>query len=117
MLEKVPYQPKHEPSNEAARQYMPKFLYRNPDSQDVTIKEEFYGARRKLRIGILGAGISTLNFLHYLQEKIPAETVEVVVYEQNHDVGGVVSLSDVFEREPCTDWSTVAYLQVSWMQM
>lgn len=109
MLEKVAYQPKNAPSNEAARQYIPRFIYQDINREDVDIKEEFYGTRRKLKIGVLGAGISTLNFLHYLQEKIPSESTEIVVYEQNRDVGGVVSHSGLKEQA-WTERSAVAQL-------
>lgn len=93
MLQKKSFTPRHPPTNPAAGAFVPKFIYRDPFNPDeeIEIKEEFYGSRKKLRIGILGASISTLNFLHFLQEKIPAESVEVVVWEKNSDVGGVVS--------------------------
>lgn len=92
MLERVPYTPKHEPASEAAKALVPQFIYADPDeAHPIDIREDFFGSRRKLRIGILGAGITTMNMLHYLEESIPAESVEVLVFEKNADVGGVVS--------------------------
>ena len=79
----------------AAADYIPQYLHDNfPDPSgrpDVKIRDDFYGTRRKLRIGILGAGISCINFLHYAKETL--KDVEYVVYEKNEDVGGVVSRS------------------------
>ncbi|KAF1821490.1 uncharacterized protein K489DRAFT_381486 [Dissoconium aciculare CBS 342.82] len=91
MLEKIPYHPAAAPSHPKAAEWTPKFLYRDPaDPPKVTIRDDFYGTRRKLRIGVLGAGISGIDFLHHLTENIPAESYEVVVYDKNEDVGGVV---------------------------
>jgi hypothetical protein len=92
MLEKIPYNPPEGPSHPEAVHFIPKFLYRDSseDPPKVKISDEFYGTRRKLRIGVLGAGISGLDFLHHLFEAVPAESVEVVVYDKNEDVGGVV---------------------------
>lgn len=90
-LQKTDFQPKTPPATPKAAQLVPKFIYcdpKNPNSVD--IREDFYGSRRMLRIGVLGAGISLLNFLHYLFELVPEESVEVVVYDKNEDVGGVV---------------------------
>lgn len=92
MLEKLPYRPVKPPVNEEANLWIPKFLHRDTSNPpNITISDDFYGTRRKLRLGILGAGLTCMNFLHFLQESIPAESVEIVVYEKNGDVGGVVS--------------------------
>jgi len=76
----------------AAAAFIPRYLHQGlPDSSgrpDVRIRDDFYGTRRKLRIGVLGAGISGLNFLHYAEQHL--RDVEIVVYERNEDVGGVV---------------------------
>ncbi len=78
----------------AAVDYLPKYLHNSfPDPSgrpDPKVRDDFHGTRRKLRIGILGAGICSINFLHYAQEQL--QDVEYVVYEKNEDVGGVVSL-------------------------
>ena len=76
----------------AAADYLPKYLhdrFYDPSGRpDPKIRDDFYGTRRKLRIGILGAGIACINFLHYAEERL--RDVEFVVYEKNEDVGGVV---------------------------
>lgn len=76
----------------AAAEFIPRYLHEGlPDPSgipDVRIRDDFYGTRRKLRVGVLGAGISGLNFLRYAEEHL--KDVEVVVYERNEDVGGVV---------------------------
>lgn len=96
MLEKRDFQPKIPPSNPRAAHFTPKFIYCDPKSpHPLDIKEDFYGSRRKLRIGVLGAGISLLNFLHYLFELVPEESVDIVVYDKNEDVGGVVSVTRI----------------------
>lgn len=77
--------------NTKAADYIPTFLYDGlPDPEgrpDVEIRNDFYGTRRKLRIGVLGAGISGMQFLHSAER---LKDVEIVVYEMNDDVGGVV---------------------------
>lgn len=91
MLEKRDFTPKAAPSNPKAQRFVPKFIYCDPkDPHPVDILEDFYGSRRRLRIGILGAGISCLNFLHHLFELVPEDSVEIVIYDKNEDVGGVV---------------------------
>ena len=55
-------------------------------SGDVIIREEHYGTKKKMRIALLGAGVSGLNFFKFAEEKL--ENVEVVCYEKNSDVGG-----------------------------
>lgn len=93
MLEKRDFQPKTAPSNPKAEHYIPKFIHCDPkDPNPVDIKEDFYGSRRKLRIGVLGAGISLLNFLHHLFDLVPEESLEIVVYDKNEDIGGVVCM-------------------------
>ena len=53
---------------------------------DVTIREENFGTKKKMRIAMLGAGISGINFFKFAEEKL--ENVDIVCYEKNHDVGG-----------------------------
>src|ERR1700761_3002219 len=86
-----------------ARDYLPQYLHESfPDPTgraDPKIRDDFYGTRRKLRIGILGAGICCLNFLHYAELQL--KDVEYVVYEKNEDVGGVVSRPSLQKRSSC----------------
>lgn len=96
MLERVAYHPSKAPSNEAAKAYMPTFLYHDPENPSRTeIRDEFFGSRKKLRLGILGAGITCVNFLHFLEAKTTLEALEIVVYERESDVGGVVSMQSL----------------------
>ena len=50
------------------------------------IKEEPMGTKRKLRVVVLGAGVSGINFTKTAQDKL--ENVEIVCYEKNDEVGG-----------------------------
>jgi len=53
---------------------------------DVTIREENFGTKKRMRVAMLGAGISGINFFKFAEEKL--ENVDIVCYEKNHDVGG-----------------------------
>jgi cation diffusion facilitator CzcD-associated flavoprotein CzcO len=53
---------------------------------DVTIREEYFGTKKRMRVAMLGAGISGINFFKFAEEKL--ENVDIVCYEKNHDVGG-----------------------------
>ena len=108
-------------ANPAAADYIPTFLYDGlPDPSgrpDVEIRNDFFGTRRKLRIGVLGAGISGLNFLHFAER---LHDVDIVVYEMNDDVGGVVR-GVVESHFPLKAWAddlrVVADEQVSRLSM
>jgi len=56
------------------------------DGGDVTIREENFGTKKRMRIAMLGAGISGINFFKFAEEKL--ENVDIVCYEKNRDVGG-----------------------------
>jgi cation diffusion facilitator CzcD-associated flavoprotein CzcO len=56
------------------------------NGSDVTIREENFGTKKKMRIAMFGAGISGINFFKFAEEKL--ENVDIVCYEKNHDVGG-----------------------------
>ena len=45
-----------------------------------------YGDRKKMRIAIIGAGISGLNIFKVAEEKL--HNVDLICYEKNHDIGG-----------------------------
>lgn len=53
---------------------------------DVTIREENFGTKKRMRIAMLGAGISGINFFKFAEEKL--ENVDIVCYEKNRGVGG-----------------------------
>jgi hypothetical protein len=55
-------------------------------NEDVSIRPEPFGTEKKMRIAMLGAGISGLNFFKFAEQKL--ENVEIVCYEKNRDVGG-----------------------------
>lgn len=50
------------------------------------IPQEPYGSRKRMRIAVIGAGISGLNIFKAAEEKL--RNVELVCYEKNHDIGG-----------------------------
>lgn len=56
------------------------------DATGYRIREEPYGTKRPVRVVLMGAGASTLNFLKKAEEQM--QNVEVKVYEKNRDVGG-----------------------------
>ena len=110
-LKEIPYRASRPLANPKAADYVPTYVTSNiwskvlalcsrnrsfvyaglPDPSgrpDIEVSNDFYGTRRKLRIGVLGAGISCLQFLHSAER---LKDVEIVVYEMNDDIGGVVS--------------------------
>lgn len=93
-MKEVQYEAKGSLEHPKAADYVPTFLYEGlPDPSgkpDVEIRDDFFGTRRRLRIGVLGAGIMGLQFLHSAES---LRDVEIVVYEMNDDVGGVVELA------------------------
>jgi len=56
------------------------------DHTGYRIREKPYGTKRRLRVVLMGAGASTLNFLKKSEEQM--QNVDITVYEKNHDVGG-----------------------------
>ena len=56
---------------------------------DVAIREEPYGTKKRMRIAMLGAGVSGINFFKFAEEKL--ENVEIVCYEKNSDIGGTLA--------------------------
>ncbi|KAK0845165.1 hypothetical protein LTR03_007663 [Friedmanniomyces endolithicus] len=56
------------------------------DPSGYRIREESYGTKRPVRVVLMGAGASTLNFLKKAEEQM--KNVKITVYEKNHDVGG-----------------------------
>lgn len=87
------YDPSTPLAHPSAADYTPTYLHTGfPDpsgKRDVKIRDDFYGTRRKLRIGVLGAGLTALNFLHFAET---LKGVDIIVYERNEDVGGVVCI-------------------------
>ncbi|EME84918.1 uncharacterized protein MYCFIDRAFT_153069 [Pseudocercospora fijiensis CIRAD86] len=56
------------------------------DEYGYRIREQPYGTKRKVKVILMGAGASTLNFLKKAEEQL--QNVDITVYEKNHDVGG-----------------------------
>ena len=77
-----------------ASKFVPRYLHTGiadaSGRPDVRIRDDFYGTRRKLRIAVVGAGGSGLQFLHDGQR---LKDVDIVVYDRNHEVrSGDISL-------------------------
>jgi hypothetical protein len=89
----VEYSPPQPLSNPAASKFVPTYLHTgiaDPSGRpDVRISDDFYGTRRKLRIAVVGAGGSGLQFLHDAQR---LKDVEIVVYDKNHEVRAIIIL-------------------------
>lgn len=63
------------------------FYLNNPDpDHDVDISDQPFGSTRKLRVVILGSGISGINFFKFAEDK--ASDLEIQCYEKNEDIGG-----------------------------
>jgi hypothetical protein len=56
------------------------------DSTGYKIREQPYGTKRKMRVLLMGAGASSLNFFKKAEEEM--QNLEIVCYEKNKDVGG-----------------------------
>jgi hypothetical protein len=57
-------------------------------SSSYTILERPLGTPRQIRVIVIGAGASGINFLQALRLGLPPNSYSTVVYEKNHDVGG-----------------------------
>lgn len=60
--------------------------YNNPSSDDVPIREEMFGSKKKLKVIVLGCGISGVNFFKFAEDK--SSNLQIVCYEKNEDIGG-----------------------------
>lgn len=56
------------------------------DEHGYRIREQPYGTKRRIKVVLMGAGASTLNFLKKAEEQM--ENMDITVYEKNADVGG-----------------------------
>ncbi|KAF2397971.1 FAD/NAD(P)-binding domain-containing protein [Trichodelitschia bisporula] len=56
------------------------------DETGYTIREEPYGTKRRVRVVLIGAGASALNFFKNAEEEL--QNVSIVCYEKNADIGG-----------------------------
>ncbi|CAK7237721.1 hypothetical protein SBRCBS47491_010100 [Sporothrix bragantina] len=62
------------------------FNWKNVDDNGYQIQEKPMGTKRQMKIVILGAGASGVNFLKMAQDRL--EDVELVSFEKNPNVGG-----------------------------
>ncbi|KAF4311955.1 Flavin-containing monooxygenase-like protein [Botryosphaeria dothidea] len=56
------------------------------DEYGYRILEQPMGTKRRVKVVLMGAGASSLNFFKKAEEEL--EKVDIVCYEKNHDVGG-----------------------------
>lgn len=62
------------------------FKWPRENENGYRIKEEPMGTKRPMRILVLGAGASGINFLKTAADKL--QNVQLVCYDKNHDIGG-----------------------------
>jgi hypothetical protein len=62
------------------------YNWTNVNERGYEINEEPMGSKQPMKIVVLGAGASGINFLKTAQDRL--ENVELVCYEKNKDVGG-----------------------------
>ncbi|KAK4904841.1 hypothetical protein LTR49_025771 [Elasticomyces elasticus] len=58
------------------------------DEHHFQVRKEPHGTKRPVRVALMGAGASTVNFLKKAEAQL--ENVMLIVYEKNHDVGEVL---------------------------
>jgi cation diffusion facilitator CzcD-associated flavoprotein CzcO len=56
------------------------------DQYGYKIREQPMGTKRRIKVIIMGAGASSLNFFKKAEEQM--QNVDIVCYEKNHDIGG-----------------------------
>ena len=56
------------------------------DRHGYRIREQPMGAKRRVKVILMGAGASSLNFFKKAEEQM--ENVDIVCYEKNQDIGG-----------------------------
>lgn len=59
-------------------------------TQGYRIRELPLGTKRRMKVIVLGAGVSGISFFKRAEDQL--ENVEIVCYEKNHDVGGTVCI-------------------------
>ena len=62
------------------------YLIPDRDETGYKVREQPYGTKREVKVILMGAGASTLNFLKKAEEQM--QNMNMTVYEKNHDVGG-----------------------------
>lgn len=56
------------------------------DRHGYRIREQPMGVKRRVKVILMGAGASSLNFFKKAEEQM--ENVDIVCYEKNQDIGG-----------------------------
>jgi hypothetical protein len=56
------------------------------DHHGYRVNEQPMGTKRKVKVILMGAGASSLNFFKKAEEEM--ENLNIVCYEKNHDIGG-----------------------------
>ena len=56
------------------------------DRHGYRIREQPMGAKRRVKVILMGAGASSLDFFKKAEEQM--ENVDIVCYEKNQDIGG-----------------------------
>ncbi|KAF2114151.1 hypothetical protein BDV96DRAFT_577669 [Lophiotrema nucula] len=56
------------------------------DQHGYRIREQPMGTKRRIKVILMGAGASSLNFFKKAEEEM--EELDIVCYEKNHDIGG-----------------------------
>lgn len=56
------------------------------DSSGYRIREEPFGTKRRVRVVLMGAAASTVNFLKKAEEQM--QNLDITIYEKNKDIGG-----------------------------
>jgi cation diffusion facilitator CzcD-associated flavoprotein CzcO len=59
---------------------------RTHDETGYTIREQPMGTKRRLKVILMGAGASSLNFFKKAEEEM--DNLDIVCYEKNRDIGG-----------------------------
>jgi hypothetical protein len=72
------------------------------DASGYKIREQPYGTRRKVRVVIMGAGASSLNFFKKSEEEM--QNLDITCYEKNNDIGGTWLENRYPGNSTCIAW-------------
>lgn len=53
---------------------------------NLAVSDQLFGSKRRLKVVVIGAGVSGLNFFKRAEEQ--GENLDIVCYEKNNDIGG-----------------------------
>jgi hypothetical protein len=60
----------------------------NGQNPTYEVLERPFGTKKKMRVVVMGAGVSGLNFFKKAEERM--ENIDIICYEKNDDIGGTV---------------------------